>query len=354
MDDLGDYEALIAQALYVDQGTQNEQPAVPPAAALGAYTQASSLLHTRLLPASLQIADTDSAAVDASYSGEHADAAGYGYAILGLSLLTAVAMALGNRFHARRFRRRLSWMAAAAVVCLVLGFLGLATQLSAAEDLHDAKKNAYDSINALTRAKAVSDDANADESRWLLEGRAQALQASFFQEATSVAAVQDVAGEAAAADPQTYYSGLASAVGSVRFDAASNSVSGITIGGYLGAELGNVTFPGEGQAAYDATTAFEAYIQDDAAIRADADADNLSAAVALDIGTRPGQSNYTFSRYTAALAKVIQVNDAGFSSGISAGQGETGAATWITVVVCEALLLLAVARAALVRLREYQ
>lgn len=354
MDDLGDYEALIAQALYVDQGTQNEEPASPPAAALSSYTQASSLLHAQLLPASLKISDMDSAAVDASYSGQHANAADYGYAILALALLAAVAMVLGNRYHARRFRRRLSWMAVGAVVCVMFGFLGLVTQSSTADDLHDAKKNAYDSINALTRAKAVSDDANADESRWLLEGRPQALQTSFFQEATSVAAVPDVSGEAAAADPQIYYSGLTAAVGTVRLDAAANSVSGVTIGGYLGTELGNVTFAGEGQAAYDTTKAFEAYIQDDATIRADADSDNLSAAVAFDIGTRPGQSNYSFSRYTAALAHVIQVNQGGFSSGVSAGQGESGAATWTTVVVGEVLLLLAATRSALVRLREYQ
>lgn len=140
----------------------------------------------------------------------------------------------------------------------------------------------------------------------------------------------------------------------MRLDAAANSVSGVTIGGYLGTELGNVTFAGEGQAAYDTTKAFEAYIQDDATIRADADSDNLSAAVAFDIGTRPGQSNYSFSRYTAALAHVIQVNQGGFSSGVSAGQGESGAATWTTVVVGEVLLLLAATRSALVRLREYQ
>ncbi|WP_034263804.1 hypothetical protein [Actinospica robiniae] len=354
MDGLGDYEALIAQALYVDQGTQNEKPAAPPAASLGSYTQASSLLHAKLLPASLKIADADSAAVDASYSGDRADATGYGYAVLGLALATASAMMLGNRYHARRFRRRLSWLAGGAVVCLVLGFLGLATQSHAAEDLEDAKKNAYDSINALTRAKAVSDDANGDESRWLLEGRTPALQASFFQNVSSVAALPDVSSDAASSDPQAYYSGLSSAVSAVHLDAAANSISGVQFGGYLGAESGNITFPGEGQAAYDAAQAFNAYLQDDAAIRADAGHGDLAAAVALDIGTRPGQSNYTFGQYMAKLAEVIQINDTGFSSGVSAGESETDAASWTTMLVGEALLLMAIARSAHVRLREYQ
>jgi hypothetical protein len=312
------------------------------------------LLHTELLPASLNIADMDSAAVDASYAGEHANATGYGYAVLVLALLTGVALVAGNRFHARRFRRRLSWMAGGAVVCLVLGFLGLATQLGAADDLHDAKKNAYDSINALTRAKAVSDDANADESRWLLEGRDPALQSSFFQNVSSVAALPGVSSSDADTDPQAYYSALSGAVGAVHLDAAADSVSGVKFSGYLGSELRNVTFPGEGRAAYDATKAFDAYLQDDAQIRTDAGRGDLSAAVALDIGTQPGQSNYAFSQYAADLVKVIEINQAGFSSGISAGEGETGAATWTTVIAGEVLQLLSVARAALVRLREYQ
>ena len=353
IDDLGSYEALIAQALYVDQNTGDEQPAAPPAAALGAYSRASSMLHATLLPLSLRITDADSTAVDGSYAGEHAQAVGYGYAVLALALVTAFALYLGNRYHARRFRRRISALAGGLVVALVLGGLGLATQLGAAAHLHEAKQEAYDSINALTRARAVSDDANADESRWLLEGRPAALQASFFQKIGTVAGVSGVSADDAAADPQAYYSGLSGAVGALHLDAAADSVAKVTIGGYLGTELNNITFAGEAQAAYDATRAFDTYVQDDATIRADAASGDAADAVAFDIGVQPGASNYAFNQYMAKLGAVIQINETAFAAGIAAGQSGIGAPTWAVMIVGDLLVLLLITEAARVRLREY-
>jgi hypothetical protein len=353
LDDLGSYEALIAQALYIDQQADHELPATPPAAALAAYSQASSMLHATLLPIALQVADADSSAVDASYAGERSDATAYGYATLALALLAAAALGMGNRYHARRFRRRLSLLALGALVSVVLGATGLTTQLAAADHLHYAKQEAYDSINALTRAKAVSDDANADESRWLLT-RTSALQASFFQKISTVAGVPGVSGESAGSAPQPYYSGLSTAVSSLRLDAAADTVSGVRLSGYLGTELDNITFAGEAQAAYDTTRAFNTYLQDDATIRSDAESGDLAAAVAFDIGTRPGQSNYAFNQYMAKLSAVIGINDAAFTSGIAAGLGGTGAATWATLCVGELMLLVFITQAGYLRLREYR
>jgi hypothetical protein len=352
--DLGTYEALVAQALYVDQNASTEKPATPPAAALASYSQASALLHTTLLPTSLQIANTDSSVVDGSYSAEHSTALTYGYLILALALLTGLGFYLGHRFHSRRFRRRLSWLVPGVALCLALGVLGLSTQLGEAGNLHYAKQEAYDSINALTRAKAVSDDANADESRWLLEARSPALQTSFFQKASSVAGVPQVSATAAGNEPHAYYAGLASAVGTLRLNASADSVSGVTIGGYLGTELNNITFPGEAQAAYATTEAFNAYIQDDATIRSQAASGNLAGAAAFDIGTQPGQSNYAFNQYTTKLDTVIQINDNAFTSGIAAGLGTAGTGRRVALIVGGLLLLLCVARAAYVRLREYR
>ncbi len=226
--------------------------------------------------------------------------------------------------------------------------------MSAADHLHYAKQEAYDSINALARAKAISDDANADESRWLLEGRSSALQASFFQKISEVAGVPGVSALNAGDNPTTYYSGLSRAVDGVHLDASADSVSGVTLSGYLGTELDNITFPGEAQAAYATTQAFNTYVQDDATIRSDADRGDLAAAVAFDIGTQQGQSNYAFNQYMSELGTVIQINDTYFAVGISAGQGDLGVATWVTLAAGELLLLLFVLQAGYLRLREYR
>lgn len=354
LDALGSYEAKVAEALYVDQNTPDERPATPPATALSLYTGASSLLQSTLLPEASAITAADSGEVNASYAADHSAMSAFGYALLGLGLFAAAMLLLGNLFYARRFRRRLSLLALGTAAALVLGVLGLTTQLTAADRLHVAKQSAYDSIYALDRALAVSDDANGDESRWLLEDRPAGLQASFFQKASEVVRIPSVTAGQAAADPAAYYQALGSAVGAVRLNAGANSVGGVAFGGSLGTELGNITFAGEGQAAVTTVQDFEAYLQDDRKLRADADSGDVTGAVALDIGLQAGQSNYDFNRYMTALGSVVRINTSHFDSAVAQGEGETGTAAWAQVVVGDVLILLLVVQAAYLRLREYR
>ena len=358
LDTLGGYEADIADAFYIDQQAASQKPGTPPSAALGEYEQASAMLHNSLLPASLQITTQDNSAVGASYSSDHSAISTFGYAVLGVALLTVLALFLGNRYYARKFRRRVSWLAVGAVAALVVGLLGLSTQLGEASHLHVAKQDAYDSIYALDRAQAVSDDANADESRWLLENQSAALQTSFFQKAIEVGGVSSVspAQEAAqaAADPSSYYSALSTATDGLSVNSAANTVSHVGIDGFLGSELNNVTFPGEAEAAYSATQDYDTYIQDDGKIRTDAEAGNLAGAVSIDIGLSAGQSNHDFNTYMTALGQVIQINTQQFNAAVSAGQSDLGATAWAELVIAELLLLSLVTCAGYLRLREYR
>ncbi|HET9170347.1 MAG TPA: hypothetical protein VFN97_12965 [Actinospica sp.] len=311
LDSLGTYEADIADAFYIDQQSTSQQPATPPAAALAEYEKASSTLHDTMLPTSSAITNTDGGEVDASYSSDHSAMSLYGYAVLALALVSIAALVLGNRYYARRFRRRVSFLAAGALVALVVGLIGLSTQLSAADHLHLAKQEAYDSIYALDRAQAVSDDANADESRWLLENRADALQTSFTQKVAQV-------------------------------------------NGYLNAELANITFPGEGAAAQATAKDYKAYLADDGELRADARSGDLADAVKFDIGTSAGQSNADFNTYMTGLGQVIKINTGQFKAAISAGQDDSGMSAWAALVIGELLLLAFVLQAGYLRLREYR
>lgn len=67
-------------------------------------------------------------------------------------------------------------------------------QLAAeASHLQMAKKDAFDSILALTQARAVSYDANADESRYLVDpGRAAQYQQAFLSKSQQLADVGNV------------------------------------------------------------------------------------------------------------------------------------------------------------------
>lgn len=353
LDALGGYEALIAQALYIDQGQKSQDPAKPPTEALGTYQRASSMMHSGVLPIASQITATDSARVNGQYAADRDDARTYAVLALVAGLLVLGALVAANRYLARRFRRMLApALAAAAVVTLAMAGAGAGVLLHGATQFKVAKQDAFDSINALTRARAVSYDANADESRWLLDPTA-ALQNSFFAKASQIAAVPGVDAAVAAADPGAYYDGLKSAVGQLEVDADANSVAKVKLGGFLGTELNNITFPAEAQGAWAAARTFDAYLQDDAVIRGDVNRGELGEAVKLDIGTRPGQSNYAYYQYDQALTHVIAINENAFTGAIDDGQAGLG--VWVWLPYAAGLLLLALVGAALYpRLREYR
>jgi hypothetical protein len=359
LDDLGGYEALIAQAFYIDQNTLDEAPASPPAAALALYETATGQMHDALLPTAAQITSSDVGDVDGAYGGDLDSTTGYSWAVGLLALAMLAALVLANRFLDRRFRRILApALVAAFVLAAAVGGGALAMLRGESGHFTTAKTDAFDSINALTTARAVSDDANADESRWLLD-RTPAFQLGFFADAVKVLDPGGVTAQAAAADPATYYDAVKNGTSpaALGFNAASNSVSpsgpdDVGGHGYLGDELDNITFPGEARAAYNTVLAYNAYIQDDATIRGDAADGNLAAAVTFDIGLQQGQSNHDFGVYDQDLLAVVGINQSAFQSAVSQGTSELGIWDWLPFALVVALPIL-VAAAIHPRLREY-
>lgn len=307
---LGGYEGLVAQAVYLDQNGGPQQPATPPVTALALYAQASGQMHADILPIAQDITNRDTADVNGTYSGDRGSVKALAAAVAAVAVLLAAALLAAHWYLGRHFRRMLiPPLAAAAVAVLATGGLGLSLLLHETDQLKTAKSGAFDSINALTNARAVSYDANADESRWLLE-RTPALQQDFFDKVSRIR-------------------------------------------GLLAAELRNVTFPGEGQAANKTVTAFNTYDSTDATIRSDANAGDNAAAVKLDIGTQPGQSNYDFYQYDTALQSTITINQNAFQRAIGDGIDSLSPWTWLPYAIAVAVLALTGA-ALYPRLREYR
>jgi hypothetical protein len=261
--------------------------------------------------------------------------------VLGVLLVAAL---IGLQLHlARRFRRLVNPALAAATVVAIALVTATAVRLGA-ESVHlrVAKQDAFDSVQALTLARAVSYDANADESRFLVDpGRAARYQQSFLSKSQQIANVGP-------AGISGYDAALAADVRAYERDN-----SDVRFGGYLGAEFRNITFPGERQAAVAALLAFQRYERDDRTMRALA-AEDLAAAVAYDTGTAPGQSDGAFNQYDAALASVIAVNASAFTAAIAGG--EDGAVGWEAGLPAAGLALLVALTLAGVRprLAEYQ
>jgi len=73
LDDLGRYEALASEAMYLD-GRGPDQPGRPPAAALVLYRQATDLLRSGILPAAHALTDQNTAALDGTYQAKRSTA----------------------------------------------------------------------------------------------------------------------------------------------------------------------------------------------------------------------------------------------------------------------------------------
>jgi hypothetical protein len=341
LDGVGQYEALAADALLTDQQARSSVGRAP-AAALAYYRQATDLMRTSILPAVSSLTAVSASTLNASYADGTSTAwTTAGVVIAAGVALIAILVAL-QLYLSARFRRLVSPALGAATLVAVILVSTAAARLGAeAGHLTVAKQEAFDSILALTQARAVSYDANADESRYLVDpARAAQYQQAFLTASQQLADVGNVGivgyDAALAADIRAY----------------QGDSSNVRFGGYLGAEFRNITFPGERAAAVRTLLAYQAYEADDRKLRAMAKT-NLAAAVAYDIGTAPGQSDGAFNAYDADLSSVIAINAAAFADAIAAGQGDTAARNLAFPVAGAALLAALVLAGVRPRLAEY-
>jgi hypothetical protein len=90
-------------------------------------------------------------------------------------------------------------------------------------------------------------------------------------------------------------------------------------GGLLAEEFGNVTFPGEREAATKALMAYLQYRDIDGQIRELENKGHHAEAVELCCGSRPGQSNYAFGQFDEALGQTIDINTQQFQAAYDDG-----------------------------------
>lgn len=338
LDRFGQYQALAAdtfQLADLDRGSAGQ----PSARTLDAYRAATGLVPD-LLSRAQQLADTNSAVLSRSYSDAEQTtyAARLRIVVLGLLLLgTLIGLQIVLRVALRR--RVNPALAVTTVLATVLLAGGFIANTAAAQQLTIAKQDAFDSLLALRQARAVSYDANADESRYLLDpAHAGDHQRDYFAKTQRLAGVQ-------ANGIDDYPTALDQAMAAHTRD-PRNAVSATS---FLGRELSNITFDGEQQAAVQTLTAFQIYQHDDHTLRGLA-ATDLRAAITLDTGA----SNDHFAAYDKALVSTIEINRNAFDAAIAHGEddlsGWTGWLPYGAAVVFAILVLLGVRP----RLAEYR
>jgi hypothetical protein len=342
LDDMGRYQDLAARALELNSHA-NAPAGHPDPSALGEYRQATDLMRQQLLPAAHSLVQANDQAFEQSYADERGglDSAGVWLLLLGGGLL--VALAGTQMWLALRFRRVINpGLAAASVLAVVLlaqagSFLG-----GEGRDLSTARKDAYDSVVALTQARAIVADSNAAESRFVLDAdrRAQ-YQSDFVSDTDQILSLNG-------AQLSAYDTALASAVAAVE-----RNPSDIRFGGEYGREFRNVTFPGESAAAMRTLVAFEAYQADDRKIRALVAGGRLEDAIAYCTSLAVGGSNADFNAHDAALRQLIGINEKAYVAASGQGAGRADSALWVQLG-CVAGVLVLLGAGVLPRLREFR
>jgi hypothetical protein len=257
---------------------------------------ADALMRSKILPAAEQLDAANFNHLDSAYQDFKQAARGQ-YALV---LLAAIALGLVllecQLFLYRQFRRIINLPIALATGVLAFGVVLFATHgAQEMESLRSAKEDAFDSVHALSRAKAVAYETNALESLYLLRNGDAAGQAVETQQFKDAAA-------------SIWHGGVA-ADGKLPPDLKTLKGTGM-----LGDELANLTFDGEGEAATRTLNGWINYVVIDNKIRTLEAEGQHSEAVRLDLGKDKDQSDWAFEQFDKALDDTLKINSDAFAA----------------------------------------
>jgi hypothetical protein len=326
---LGTYERLIQRARDLHERGD--------AKFVAAYREAAKLMDETLLPAADALDKANNQVLERTYDGQsgNSGAARMFVGVTGLLLLASLVVV--QSFLTRRTRRTLNLLLVCAtlVVAATLQYT-MGAMATEQRQLKVAKEDAFTSIHALWRARAVSYWANSDESRYLLDPEhAAEHERNFFTKSGLLARLP---GGMSLADIAT---------------AEQNSIKVAGFSGYLADELNNITFSGEREAAIDTLLRFEDYLGVDKQIRQLERSGAHQKAVDLCIGTQVGQSNWAFDRFDKALGATLQINQTAFDGAVGKGFAALdGMEIKASVLVVAMALLIFLGLAP--RIREYE
>ena len=345
LDALGAYEALAAQVTYLDAQHAGRDPGRVPADEQALYAKATDLMQTSVLPAAKAVAGSNADALEASYQSRHGRAQAAVWWITATGLLVMAALGGFQILLTRRTHRLLNpGLLGATMVTLAVTIWGASSMSGAAEDLRGAKKDAFDSVAALSAAKALSTDANADESRMIVDpSRADAYRAAYL---AKTRLLMDLGPDVTLT---SYDSALRTALDAYDADPVRHPVA---FGGFFGAELKNITFPGERAAAEKMLKAYQVYELDDRELRRKVTTD-LQEAIRFDTSPAATDSDGAFVAYAGALQDVTDINSRAFDASIAAGRDELTPWPWVPLAGALLVVVLTIAGAR-PRLAEYR
>ncbi|WP_242882493.1 hypothetical protein [Actinomadura litoris] len=184
---LGRYERLVGGAMLLDRQADHA-PGELPKQVIDAYRQATDLMRLELLPKAYNITLDSGAAVRQAYETKRSAVLSGRTWVAVTGAIALLVLIAGQVYLTRTFRRLLNpALVLATVVTLALVLVGAGLLSALAGHIRTAKQDGFDSVLALSRARAISHSAFADESRYLLDpGRADTYEQTYLDKSLAV------------------------------------------------------------------------------------------------------------------------------------------------------------------------
>ena len=270
---------------------------------LNIYRSAATLIDRQIIPQAEQLSRVNAQELEKTYANQSFFNGGIALLITIVGLVQIVILVMIQIFLYRRMRRMLNLpLLGATIIAIIFLVHTLSSFVSATNNLKVAKADAFDSLRALRQMRSLSYKANADESRYLLD-RSNAIvhEQSFNDKIKKILTIPA---------NQSIDSILANVQ-------QKKPTQGIT--GLFAEELNNITFKGERELAIDTLKLFKEYLAIDKQIRQLSSTGKIAEAIALCIGTKPGESNWAFDRYKNKHTELMDLNKQEFEDNIKLG-----------------------------------
>ena len=326
----GTYEREAQQARDAEGDHQAEK-------VIADYRNAALTMDQTLLPAADALDKANNDELERTYSNQKLHSFGSRTFLTLAGLFALAALVVTQMYLSQHMRRTLNPMLLlATLLTLWLTVYAFASMGREEQDLKLAREDAFTSVHALWQARALAFEANADESRYLLDPQqAAGYEHDFLRQTDKLAHIP-----------------LGTPPSQIITAAASGRLMP-GFKGYLADELENITFPGEREAAVATLAAFERYMTIDAEIRRLEQSGQRQKAIALCTGAKEGESDWAFDQFNDALGRTLAINEKEFDQAVDEG---LAAVAHLDVMAAIAAVLIAILTffGLKPRIREYE
>jgi uncharacterized membrane protein YqjE len=274
---------------------------------LAIYQSAATLMDEKIIPKAEELSQVNLQELEKNYAAQSAIDGAITFMIAIVGLVQIAILVAIQIFLYRRMRRILNLpLLGATAIAIVFSGYTIGSLAGATSNLYVAKHDAFDSLQALRKMRALSYRANADESRYLLDPtNSDRHERSFNDKIAKILTIPPGFSNEAI-------------ISEIQANKSVGGVGGLT--GLFASASNNITFAGEKELVISTFKSFNDYLAIDKQIRQLSRSGKVAEAIALCVGYKQGESNWAFDRYKKIHTNLMDLNKKEFENNIKLGE----------------------------------